>query len=702
RQLVVQYVRHRAVLGANYHRIDWTSLSDLPAPPRACMRRMNFLNGNLRFRKAVNRLCSMLSERYAKQLEKSQKLSSDKDDCRLFVQSQSSKGVHNSFSPDVEIQVSSLNGEAWDDFENKSIKTALAEILRCKMMAKLDVSSQNVQSQYEDWNRYESQEKEKAISAIPSETIQSHHGKPHTFSSKRSRRGRLDIKFSSTATSPQAPNLLADILRHYSEHDLLAAFNYLRQKKIMIGGTGSDERFKLSMWFLHTVSKSPFPFDTGKQAVKFSAWLKEKDKDLMEMGTYLTEDLQCGDTFHLFALISSGELSISPSLPDNGIGEADDLRSDKRKSDASESFLSDTAKKLKSSFGFEGEIISRREKGFPGINISVHRTAVSRVDLLDLFKDNDNNNNDQSFEGNFQLNMGQSSNCSLSDHMPETFNACDPLAEEKNHIESPWEAMAGYARRLMTVPYNQQQECAVCAEVFMLVYAAIQKAGDQGLSMEEISQVINLPGADVDGLIVDALQAFGKALKNCATIFIDSIFDCFPPSFLCFLEFLVNAYDSVRIVDALYRHKYFLTAVSGFHHVVQPSSNKTIKKSDNTCKLYKPKESDSASADAIRERNTDLDNVHKVTILNLPHEDVDHENQACDRNCMQNRFDSSRGDHEKEMLNFNSGELCKPILPWINGDGTINDIVFKGLRRRVLGKVMQNPGILEVYKYIVP
>lgn len=147
---MIQYVRHRAVLGANYHRIDWASLSDLPAPPRSCMRRMAFLNGNLRFRKAVNRLCSMLSERYAKQLEKSQNLSSNKDDCRLFVQSQSSKGA----IPDVEIQMSSLNGEAWDDFENQSIKTALDEILRCKMMAKLDAASQNVQSQYEDWNRY--------------------------------------------------------------------------------------------------------------------------------------------------------------------------------------------------------------------------------------------------------------------------------------------------------------------------------------------------------------------------------------------------------------------------------------------------------------------------------------------------------------------------------------------------------------------
>jgi general transcription factor 3C polypeptide 1 len=246
------------------------------------------------------------------------------------------------------------------------------------------------------------------------------------------------------------------------------------------------------MWFLRSVSKSPFPFDTGKQAVKFSAWLKEKDKDLMEMGTYLAEDIQCGDTFHLFALISSGELSISPSLPDNGIGEADDLRSDKRKSDASESSFSDTAKKLKSSFGGEGEIISRREKGFPGIIISVRRTEVSKADILDLFRDNDNN--DQHFDGNVQLNMDQSSNYSLADHMLETFNSCDPVPEEKDHIESPWESMAGYVRHLMTVPSSEEQECAVCAEVFVVVYAAIQKAGDQGLSMGEISQVINLPG----------------------------------------------------------------------------------------------------------------------------------------------------------------------------------------------------------------
>lgn len=40
--------------------------------------------------------------------------------------------------------------------------------------------------------------------------------------------------FLSKSTSPEAPTLLAKTLRRYSEHDLFAAFNYLREKKIMV------------------------------------------------------------------------------------------------------------------------------------------------------------------------------------------------------------------------------------------------------------------------------------------------------------------------------------------------------------------------------------------------------------------------------------------------------------------------------------
>ncbi|KAL2963531.1 hypothetical protein AAZX31_17G206200 [Glycine max] len=160
--------------------------------------------------------------------------------------------------------------------------------------------------------------------------------------------------------------------------------------------------------------------------------------------------------------------------------------------------------------------------------------------------------------------------------------------------------------------------------------------------MGEISQVINLPGAEIDVLIVDALQAFGQALK-------------------------VNAYDTVRVVDVLYRHKYFLTPMSDFHlRVVQPSSSKTIEKSDHTCELYESEERDTTSVDTSRNEG-----------------------------CKQNRLGLSRVNHKKETLEFSSSKSCVPILPWVNGDGIINNIVYRVLRRRVLGIVMQNPGILE-------
>jgi hypothetical protein len=37
-----------------------------------------------------------------------------------------------------------------------------------------------------------------------------------------------------------------------------------------------------------------------------------------------------------------------------------------------------------------------------------------------------------------------------------------------------------------------------------------------------------------------------------------------------------------------------------------------------------------------------------------------------------------------------------PILPWLNGDGSVNSTVYEALTRRILGIVMQKPGMLEV------
>ncbi|KAK4267222.1 hypothetical protein QN277_024033 [Acacia crassicarpa] len=707
RRLVIQYVKNRAVLGPKYHRTSWGTLPDLPAPPRTCQKRIISLNCNLRFRKAVMGLCNLLAERYAKHLEETQNMSLKNGDCRQLVRCPS-KEVVNNFTHN-ETQATSLNGEAWDDFENRSIKIAFNEVLRCKKIAELEASSVKNRSQNEEWSvanehaeGYDFQENEGTPSVIPSERIQSHHGKNLALSSQGSHRRRLVKKFIrffgvranvnqqvheslavsnvvelfklvflSTSTNPQASNLLADILRRYSEHDLFAAFNYLREKKIMIGGNGTQP-FELSQHFLHGISKSPFPLNTGRRAIKFSTWLHERAKDLTDIGANLAEDLECGDIFRLFALVSSGELSISPCLPDNGVGEAEDMRNTKRKADVCESLSSDKTKKLKSIFGVEGEVISRREKGFPGIVISARCATISGADTIDLFKDKDTINNGQPFEGIFQLNKEQSFDYSPPEHMLEIFNSCETVSIEENDNESSWDAMVGYARRLMA-PSNQEQTSVISAEVFRDIHAAIQKAGDQGLSMEEVSRIINFPGVDVDGIIVDVLEAFGQALK-------------------------VNAYASVRVVDALYRCKYSLPTVSGFHQAVQlPSSIRTIEKSDATRRPYELEKQDNNHANLPREGNNSTDQVHKVTILNLPSGAVDSENETRhkDKGFMQDQAVLSRVICDKEKAKISSGESRVPILPWINGDGTVNQVVFKGLKRRVLGIVMQNPGMLE-------
>lgn len=42
------------------------------------------------------------------------------------------------------------------------------------------------------------------------------------------------LVFMNASTAPEVPNLLAETFRRYSEDDLFAAFNYLREAKIMV------------------------------------------------------------------------------------------------------------------------------------------------------------------------------------------------------------------------------------------------------------------------------------------------------------------------------------------------------------------------------------------------------------------------------------------------------------------------------------
>lgn len=203
-------------------------------------------------------------------------------------------------------------------------------------------------------------------------------------------------------------------------------------------------------------------------------------------------DLQCGDILQLFALVSSSEISICPFVPEEGVGEAEDLRNLKRKAEEDEINDGDKAKKLKPLV--DSELFSRREKGFPGIKLSLHRQTISIVDSMEFFRDAGTCTGEIDWKNIYKDSLCRPSSSISFDSMQEMPNlkGFAPAAEFSD--KSLWEAMVGYAKHLFLKGSDPTIVCPFNAVVFRDVYTSIKKAGDQGLSMEEISQLEAIKG----------------------------------------------------------------------------------------------------------------------------------------------------------------------------------------------------------------
>lgn len=84
-----------------------------------------------------------------------------------------------------------------------------------------------------------------------------------------------------------------------------------------------------------------------------------------------------------------------------------------------------------------------------------------------------------------------------------------------------------------------------------------------------------------------------------------------------------------------------------------------------------------------------LGECHKATIIDGPNTQTEgvREDES-------NRKEEN--EEERELESACPSHVSWPILPWLNGDGSVNDTVYEALTRRILGTVMQKPGILEV------
>ena len=136
---MIEYAKKRAALGANFHRTDWKALPNKPAAPAVCRRRMALLNTCMEFRKAVLKLCNILTERYANHLEKLQNESKLNGEHGVMVCNHKSAEYSSRKDSESQQQSRDINPEdQWDNFNNKDVKMALDNALRHKHTAKLD------------------------------------------------------------------------------------------------------------------------------------------------------------------------------------------------------------------------------------------------------------------------------------------------------------------------------------------------------------------------------------------------------------------------------------------------------------------------------------------------------------------------------------------------------------------------------------
>ncbi|URD86352.1 hypothetical protein MUK42_27492 [Musa troglodytarum] len=272
RRLVVQYARHRAMLGARFYRVDWTSLSDLPALPSTCARRMAVLNANIHIRRSIMRLCNLLGERYATYLEK----------IRIMKEPVTTQNL--SLTHDESISELNCQQYFWDNFEDPDVRIAVDEVLRCKRSATFQYAKRLGSRQGKEWpdippiegknsdiqqfsqsakdqniiSECDGNESQKLIlrhkrvnvlSTRPSR-LRSHHSRRNLVKIWNSRYifmkrkvyeslavanavELLKLVFLSTSATTEVQSSLVATLQLYSEHDIFAAFNYLKEKNFM-------------------------------------------------------------------------------------------------------------------------------------------------------------------------------------------------------------------------------------------------------------------------------------------------------------------------------------------------------------------------------------------------------------------------------------------------------------------------------------
>eukprot|EP00252_Welwitschia_mirabilis_P006392 TRINITY_DN17273_c0_g1_i1.p1 TRINITY_DN17273_c0_g1~~TRINITY_DN17273_c0_g1_i1.p1 ORF type:complete len:1948 (+),score=400.33 TRINITY_DN17273_c0_g1_i1:193-6036(+) len=762
RSLITKYARYRAMLGPRCHRVEWGAISDLPAPPDTCRRRISNFMCVPSARKALMKLCELLKSRYITYLQQTgNRQFVDRNNVKMLPILKSSTGLMDDYEEGINNQKRST--PQWDDFSDPEISDAVDNVLKFKSSAKLPMVKRSGGSALMKGcesaggeglastdialvsSKNNNSVSSKVSSPSCSGTLDVTNNTPVRIPSSVDRQSssqanmgekgpktnkhRIPMKvqkllaiedlspedlvrnsvavanaveliklvFLNSSRSVEVPSVLVNTLRRYNESDVYAAFNFLMKQGLVVAGHGVQP-FILSSKFFHSASASPFPVGTGERASKFSKWLTDNKKALEEDGVNLPTEQQCGDLFQMFGLVYSGEILISPLLPSEGIGEPEDRRGLKRKMDKEKD-----AGKIKLRWPGDGEVSTRRERGFPGIEVQVHCATLPISQLVS------GNSIDKDTLGRHhnQLITYHSSRLDI-ENVDSYTKSCDFLAQaHSSAMVLPLDSLTKFAEGYLLSSICLEGETSLIdSGWFVIASDVIEKSGENGLSLEQLADAIGINGHRIEraDAVAEALQAFSYVKK-------------------------VNAFEHIRVIPSSRSMKYFIhlsdTDQAGTlshapaHQVCAIQEERTCD-TETICNLEERYYTRSVIPVASTEETVDIDYRNSCPIIDLERRDSNvvpelitqpHQKEA-DSSWMVRNYNTESGDVESDSrqnvenngleLNQDEQSLVSdrylqvlPILPWLTADGQMNTSLYRALRRRVLGIVMQNPGILE-------